>query len=62
MIMVKQKQPHPGQLSAVVTTLDRVFRPDPIIPDAMMALLRSMDAMPASVAAAALPPRHELRP
>ena len=61
MIAAKFK-PDQKPLSAVASTLERVFRPDPVIPEPMLALLRSMDLPPAFVAAGALPARKALHP
>lgn len=39
-------------LSTIVLTLARVYRPDPVIPEVMLAILRTLDVPPAHVVAA----------
>ena len=39
-------------LSTIVATLGSVYRPDPVIPDAMLALLRTLDVPAVYVVAA----------
>lgn len=45
-------QPDQKPLSSVVSTLDRIFRPDPVVPREMMELLRRLEATPALIASA----------
>ena len=61
-MIVARSKPNQEPLSAVVNGLDRIFKPDPIIPEAMLALLKAMDAPPAFIAAAARPRVEALHP
>ena len=40
-------------LSTIISTLGRVYRPDPVVPEAMLAVLRGLDVPPAYIVATA---------
>ena len=51
MIVCKRRRNDDKPLSTIVTTLGGLYRPDPVIPDSMLALLRTLDVTSAYVIA-----------